>query len=367
MSKNIGVIDADLLDNGTRHPNLALLKISGYNKSLGNNVELLKSYDDISNYDEVYVSKVFTYTEVPEGLKEHKNIRIGGTGFFTNGGKELPDYIEHHKPDYKLYDEYVKTQIKNGIKEKKFKDYLDYSIGFTTRGCFRKCDFCVNKKYDKVFRHAKVSEFIEESRPKIYLWDDNILGYKGWKGVFRELEETKKAFQFRQGLDIRLMTEAKAELIANSKYSGDYIFAFDHIEQKALIEKKLKIWKKYAKKTTKLYVLTAYDSIDEIDIANTFERIKSLMIHACNPYIMRYENYVNSKHKGMYIQLARWCNQPQLYKKMSFRQFCLANQELHKTQGTYCSSMRAMIAFETEFPLIAKKYFDMRYEELKKY
>ena len=29
MSKEIGIIDADLLDNGTRHPNLALMKISG--------------------------------------------------------------------------------------------------------------------------------------------------------------------------------------------------------------------------------------------------------------------------------------------------------------------------------------------------
>ena len=29
----IGIIDADLLDNGTRHPNLALMKISGYYKN----------------------------------------------------------------------------------------------------------------------------------------------------------------------------------------------------------------------------------------------------------------------------------------------------------------------------------------------
>ena len=26
----IGLVDADLLDNGTRHPNLALLKIAGF-------------------------------------------------------------------------------------------------------------------------------------------------------------------------------------------------------------------------------------------------------------------------------------------------------------------------------------------------
>ncbi len=31
----LGIIDADLLDNGTRHPNLACMKISTYYKNLG--------------------------------------------------------------------------------------------------------------------------------------------------------------------------------------------------------------------------------------------------------------------------------------------------------------------------------------------
>ena len=47
-------------------------------------------------------------------------------------------------------------------------------------------------------------------------------------------------------------------------------------------------------------------------------------------------------------------NQPSIFKKMSFRQFCEANQALHKTEGTMCSSMKAMTEFETEFPEIAK-------------
>lgn len=48
---------------------------------------------------------------------------------------------------------------------------------------------------------------------------------------------------------------------------------------------------------------------------------------------------------------------------MSFRQFCEANQALHKTEGTYCSSMRAMVEFEKKHPEIAAKYFDLRYAE----
>ena len=49
--------------------------------------------------------------------------------------------------------------------------------------------------------------------------------------------------------------------------------------------------------------------------------------------------------------------------KMSFRQFCEANQALHKTEGTLCSAMRSMVDFENEHPEIAKKYFDLRYED----
>ena len=32
----IGLIDADLLDNGTRHPNLAVMKLAGYYLENGN-------------------------------------------------------------------------------------------------------------------------------------------------------------------------------------------------------------------------------------------------------------------------------------------------------------------------------------------
>lgn len=40
-----------------------------------------------------------------------------------------------------------------------FKEYLEYSIGFLTRGCFRKFGFCVNQKYDHVFAHSPLEEF----------------------------------------------------------------------------------------------------------------------------------------------------------------------------------------------------------------
>ena len=364
-SMKIGIIDADVLDNGTRHPNLACLKMSGYYKEQGHNVDLITDYDTIFDYDEVYMSKVFDFTHVPIDVfdkKKYPHLHIGGTGFFWKNAPNLPDEIEHHMPDYHLYDKYIESEIARGIKPSHFSDYTDYSIGFTTRGCFRKCSFCVNEKYDHVFRHSPVEEFLDPSRKYIYLWDDNILGYSKWHDVFDELNATGKAFQFRQGMDMRLMTDEKARVISESKYHGDFIFAFDHIEEREIIEEKLAIWQKYSSKIAKLYVLCGYDSQDEVDIANTFERIKILMRHHCLPYIMRHANYQNSKYRGLYVTIARWCNQPSFLKKKSFREYCEANQEYKKNQDTLCSSMLSMLEFEKEHPEIAARYFDIKWE-----
>ena len=68
----IGIVDADLLDKGTRHPNLALMKISGYHKSLNDTVELITSYNELDNFDKIYISKVFTYTKIPEEIFESR-------------------------------------------------------------------------------------------------------------------------------------------------------------------------------------------------------------------------------------------------------------------------------------------------------
>ena len=80
----IGIIDADLLDNGTRHPNLALMKISAYCKDQGCFVELLEDFSKIDDFEQVFVSRVFTFTKVPEWLEETDRVHLGGTGFFPD-------------------------------------------------------------------------------------------------------------------------------------------------------------------------------------------------------------------------------------------------------------------------------------------
>ena len=184
-ASTVGVIDADLLTKGTRQPKLALMKISGYCKANNKSVELLyqdDAYDRIGDFDLVFLSRVFTFSEVPDNLDSYKNLLKGGTGFYENGGEGLPDEIEHHMPDYSLYAEYVDFSINiKGRPRSWFADYLDYSIGFLTRGCFRKCSFCVNQKYDRCRPHSPLREFVDASLPYVNLWDDNYFECSEWE------------------------------------------------------------------------------------------------------------------------------------------------------------------------------------------
>ena len=90
MPKNrikIGLVDADLLCNGTRHPNLVLMKLAGFFKDNGIEFKLIIDQDeDITPYKYIYVSRVFTFTQMPafyeNAIPEHKDkFREGGTGF----------------------------------------------------------------------------------------------------------------------------------------------------------------------------------------------------------------------------------------------------------------------------------------------
>ena len=380
----IGIIDADLIGREKhRFPNLACEKISGYWKEQGAEVHLLMDYNWPEGYDHIYISKVFTDTESPDWLEESETVHIGGTGFYFDKAPNLPDEIEHHMPDYSLYDEWISQEVRRAENEAKkagelfdraafmvqFKEYTDYSIGFLTRGCFRKCPFCVNQKYDRVFRHSPLNEFYAPERKKICLLDDNFFGCGQWNLMLQELIKTKRSFKFKQGLDERLLTDEKCKMLFSSNYDGDLTFAFDNVSDYDLIHEKLKLLRKYAPtKSIKFYVLVGFESTDATDIENAFKRIELLMRYKCLPYIMRYQDknktpWRDSQYRGIYISLARWGNQPSIFKKMSFRQFCGANQARHKTPGTLCSAMKAMTEFEAGHPEIAQKYFDLRFDD----
>ena len=356
---NVAIIDADLIGK-TRHrfPNLACMKLSAYWKARGANVELKQDYSFLSTYDRVFVCKVFTDTPVPDGLSASDRVQLGGTGFFFDKAEPLPSEVEHVMPDYHLYDEYIKNR---GGGMAAFKGYRDYSIGFLTRGCFRRCAFCVNQKYRRVFVHSPLAEFYDPSRRKICLLDDNFLGFSGWRSLLEELQATERKFKFNQGLDERLLTDEICRVLFASNYDGDYTFAFDNVADYDLIRRKLELIKKYQDKgQSRFYVLCGFEGIGIDDIENAFKRIELLFRYECLPYVMRYAPPTGaapwrmSEFRGMYVQLARWSNQPAFVKKMSFREFCEAPSNSKSARDTLHN-------FELQHPDIARKYFDLHF------
>lgn len=378
-------MDADLLDGGTRHPNLALLKLAGFLFDNDIQFELIESSDaEISEYHRIYVSKVFTFTKTPffveraKGTIDEHKIILGGTGFYATvsddnlfsslrisdmeqfknddflcslpnkrGGKYMGIDMARQMPYYDLYVPFIEKQVAAGRKRSYYKDYLYYSIGFLTRGCFRKCPFCVNRLEKRVQKHSELKWFLDNEkddngklkRPYIYLWDDNFLASSPtvWRPLLKELMETKRPFQFRQGLDERILAESPygeeiAETLSKCKYHGDYIFAFDNWKDRPKIEKALKIWKRYNTKETKFYLFCGFklqpndDKRLLNDVKEIFLRIEMLMQYGCLGYIMRHEDYHTHELSNIYVQIARWCNQPAFYKKMSFWEFCYRNQ-----------------------------------------
>lgn len=381
FAMRVAIIDADLIGRKKhRFPNLACMKLSAYHKGMGDYVELLTSYELIG-WDLVYVSKVFTDTEVPEEVLAAPNVVCGGTGFFYEKAPPLPEEVEHSFPDYHLYDDWVREKLEAGGKRKDYVYYLDYSIGFLTRGCFRKCAFCVNKTYDHCFPHSPLSEFMDPERPKLCFLDDNFFACPKWEQIIEEVQATGKRFQFKQGLDERLLTDKKIHSFMSWNYDMDFIFAFDNIEDRPIIEKKLRrIRELYPEswKHLKFYVLCGFDNVggwDDTffpqDIANTFERIRILDRYRAYPYVMRYEKCYTSRWSGIYSAVAAWANQPNIFKKFTFREFCHSSG-MGSLYGTYKRDVDRYLAdgnqkgarwryleeFEMEHPGIAKEYFD---------
>ena len=324
----IAIIDADLIGRKRhRFPNLCCMKISAWHKKQGDVVKLKTDYDGLNAFDKVCVAKVFTDTPVPDGITDMPNVVYGGTGFYYDNAKPLACEIEHSMPDYHLYDNWLATVDSDG---NIFKFYKDYSIGFTTRGCFRHCPFCVNYRSNKVVKHSPLSEFVDSSRKKICLLDDNFFGYDGWKDIFIELINTEKPFRFRQGLDARLLDDEKAELLFSAKWDGDFIFAFDDWKDAPIIEDKLKLIRRHYKirHKVKFYTLCAFDKCGKYDLhfwqndlIDTCKRLAMLNRYDCLGYVMRFNRYLDSPYRKIYNQLASYANQPRFFFKMPFLEF----------------------------------------------
>ena len=276
-------------------PSLPLMKLSAYHKAIGDEVEM---YMPINQYDLVYASKVFSFTDDIDtnSVIQADEVKKGGTGYCINvkNGREvfdnsknssLPREIEHIYPDYALYPQYK------------------YAVGFLTRGCPRNCGFCVVGEKEGLCSKqvADLDEFWRGQK-EIKLLDPNILACENNESLLKQLAESKARVDFTQGIDIRLTNPDNIELLNKIKVTMLH-FAWDNPKQD--LTKYFRRFSEHTKiksdRNKVVYVLTNYNSTLEEDLY----RIYKLRELGYSPYVMIYQKENAPKEIR---RLQRWVN-----------------------------------------------------------
>lgn len=300
--EKIGLVD---VDGGKRFPNIALMKISAWHKAKGDEVEWASPL--FGEYDIVYMAKVFSFS--PDDLTAYNARRIvrGGSGYaiqLVDGREvydkskdpELPPEIEHMMPDYSIYPELTR----------------DTAYGFLTRGCPRGCQFChVAKKEGRC--SVKVADLKEfwTGQKKIVLCDPNILACRDWRDLLQQLIDSGATVDLNQGIDARLLTEEKAQMLCRVKLTEIH-FAWDRYEDGERVLKGLELFAKYYPKKLNhnaiVFTIVNFDTTLEQDL----DRIYRLRDMGYWAYVMIYDKEHAPK---IYRKLARWVNNRFIFAK----------------------------------------------------
>ena len=247
------------------------------------------------------MAKVFSFTpDYPYPVNADQIIK-GGTGYhielrdgkeiWTGADVNLPEEIEHVYPDYSLY----------GITDKSF--------GFLSRGCPRACHFCHVKSKEGIRAH-KVADLDEfwKGQKEIQIMDPNILAVPESEDLLQQLADSKAKVDINQGLDARLLTEKKVEIIRKIRIIR-YHFAWDKPADEDKILPKLKMFAENVKvnrHNTTVYCLVNFNSTLEEDL----HRVYTLKGMNMQPYIMIYDK---AHAEPVYRRLQRWVNNPIIF------------------------------------------------------
>lgn len=274
----IGLIQVD-----GKLPNLALMKLARHYEDLGHETFFI----DLSTIkaDFWFGSKIF----------------MGGSGYEIKS--QLPKDIEEITPDYNKFN-------------------LDYSIGFTSRGCIRNCEFCIVKEKEGIQHNVNMDW--TKGQKKVLLIDNNFLASPNWKEKLQYFIDNKTKVCFNQGLDLRLITEEKAQMLSKVDYRDDQFktkriyFAWDNINDEEIVLNKLNVLISNGIKPQNImvYVLVGFNSTFEQDMY----RAKKLIDLKVKPFIMQFNRNSTKKRDPKLIDLARWINK-RYYNFMPFEKY----------------------------------------------
>lgn len=289
----VGLIDVD----GHNFPNFALMKLSAYHKQQGDTVEWYHPL--VSGHcDRVYMSKVFTFTADYEYFIDADEVIKGGTGYKLYD-VNLPEDVDCMFPDYSIYPQY------------------DYAIGFLTRGCVRKCPWCVVPKKEGTLKpYCDWHNIRREDSNKIVFMDNNVLASEWGVEQIKSMIGENVRIDFNQGLDARLITDEIAEILSKVKWIRFIRLACDTSQMIPVIEEAVQKLGKYGIKPYRIFVYALIQDVNE-----AYQRIKALDQLGVEVFAQAYmdfdTSYVDPDHK----RLARWCNHKAIHKTIKFEDY----------------------------------------------
>lgn len=304
MTQRIRLVDIDSIIL-----NLALMQISTYHKKIGDVVGF-----DVENPDIVYVSCIFdknaSQARGIQSLYPQAEVILGGSGFYDKNNPTNPDFqrkiplpSQKIKPDYSLYPK------------------MDYDLGFTTRGCFRSCPFCiVRAKEGSIKKWQHISEFHDPKHKTVHLLDNNIYAIHDW--FFENTDyciNNNLKLRVLPGFDIRILTEEIAAQMKKVKWDGMLNFAWDNIGDEDKVLQGIDILRQTGfdlKHKIGFYVLVEFDSTHEQDL----RRVNTLKNEGVNSFVMQFKQTQFSKH------LARWANKRELFWSIDFSEYSRARR-----------------------------------------
>lgn len=295
MINRIGLLAVD-----SSFPNLALMKISTYYKSLGYEVEF---YNPFNEYDIVFMSKIFSFTEdYPYYITNTRNIIKGGTGYDLH--EKLDTNIEFVQPDYSLY------PIPPNV-----------AYGFLTRGCPNKCKWCVvPQKEGNISPYMDVDDIAVDGRTNLILMDNNILASDYGLKQIEKIIERKYRVDFNQALDARLVTEDIAKLLAKVRWLDHIRFGCDTPKQIVECERAMEFIDRYRGKPASYLMYTMINS----DFDESYHRLSHFRLFqrvriVAQPFrdIDNPRQIIPQWQKDM----ARWAMRRELYTTCDFKEF----------------------------------------------
>lgn len=204
-----------LFDVDSKIPNLALMKLSSFYKGRGYE-SILARKPRLIPADFYFASAVFN-SEKSLGMIDRlkalygDRIAIGGTGVDLR--ESLAEEVESYFPDYTLY------------------DHTHYALGFLTRGCNKRCAFCVVPKKEGKLRpsYSSFDNFVPKNQRNVMLLDNNLLASPNASHLLEEMAKRQFKINFSQTLDFQYLTDDAYRLLrrvdsVNSRFTRKMIY-----------------------------------------------------------------------------------------------------------------------------------------------